>query len=72
MMKIATKKIESTFSISLAAIFVIQFLPSQLQDPRICNIASSSNIFENFNFQKCLTKTQYCQFKGPVIGVGEG
>ncbi len=27
-------------------------LPSQLQDPRICNIASSSNISENFKFSK--------------------
>ncbi len=30
--------------------------PSQAQDNRICDIASSSNIFENFKFSKMLDK----------------
>ncbi len=45
--KIAAEKIENVSSIFSAAIFVTQFPPSQSQDPRIRDIASLFNIFEN-------------------------
>ncbi len=56
MTKIAAEKIENVSLIFSAAIFVTQFPPSQSQDPRICDIASSSNIFENLKFSKMFYK----------------
>ncbi len=43
----SAEKIGNVSSILSTLIFVNQFLPSQLQDPQICDIVSSSNIFEN-------------------------
>ncbi len=48
-----------------------KFPPSQSQDPRICDIASSTNSFENLKFSNCLTKTQYRKFEGPAIVMGK-
>ncbi len=45
--KIVAEKIENVNSIFLAEIFVTQFLSSQSQDRQICDIGSSSNIFED-------------------------
>ncbi len=44
---------------------------SQSQDPRIRDIASSLNIFKNFNSQNCLTKKKYCEFEGLAIVMGK-
>ncbi len=68
--KIAAKKIELTFLIFSVAIFVTQFLPSQSQDPRICDIVSSSNIFGNLpitiarpsNLRYCVFVKQFWEF----------
>ncbi len=48
--EIAGEKIKPPLLIFSDTIFVIQFPPSQSQDPRIHDIVSSSNIFENLDF----------------------
>ncbi len=59
------KRPTSWSQIFLATIFVIHSpLPSQSQDPRIRNIVSSSNIFENFKFSKMLDENAISQIPG--------
>ncbi len=58
---------ENLFSIFWLRFSSSSFSPSQSQDPRIRNIAFSSNILRIKNFQKSLMKTQYCEFEGLVV-----
>ncbi len=79
--KIAFEKIKPTFSIFLAAVrfFRLRFSSpnfplSQSQDPRIRDIVSSSNIFENLKFSKVFDEDAmsriwgYCDCDGEGVG----
>ncbi len=46
--------------------------PSQLQDPRICDIASLSNIFENLKFSKMFDEDAISRIRGSCDCDGEG
>ncbi len=71
--KIVTKKIEPTFLIFLAVIFVTHFSPSQSRWTLEFAILRLCPTFLRIkNFQKCLTNMQYCKFEGPVIVMGGG
>ncbi len=51
----------------------LRMYPSQSQDLWICDIASFRQIILRiWNSQKCFTKTQYCEFEGPVIVMSVG
>ncbi len=60
--KIATKKIELTFLIFFS--HPVPPPPSQLQGPRICDIASSFNIFENLKFTKMFNEDAISRIRG--------
>ncbi len=70
--KITAKKMKNVSSIFSAAIFVTQLLPSQLLDPRIHDIASSSNIFENLKFSKMFDEDAILQIRGSCDWDGRG
>ncbi len=71
-MKIAPEKIENISLIFSAVIFVTQFPPLQSQDPRLCDIASSSNIFENLKFSKMFDEDAISQIRGSCDCDGGG
>ncbi len=69
-MKIAAEKIELTFSIFSAAIFVTPTPSQSSQNLQICDIESSSNIFENLPIGIAgPSNSQYCVFVEIVLRI---